>query len=53
MQIVVTQEVIIDVTEISLIEEFGYSYPTEDFLSKTDMSKLFVPPDSYNFGKIT
>ncbi|KAB8463993.1 hypothetical protein FH972_014362 [Carpinus fangiana] len=46
--IVVTREVIAEVTGISLIEEPGYPYPTEEFPSKFDMSKLFIPPDSYN-----
>ncbi|KAE8009388.1 hypothetical protein FH972_005826 [Carpinus fangiana] len=48
MQIVVTREVIAEVTGIPLIEEPGYPYPTEDFPSKTDMTKLFIPLDSYN-----
>ena len=48
VQIVVTREVIAEVTGIPLIEEPGYPYPTEDFPSKTDMTKLFIPPDSYN-----
>jgi hypothetical protein len=46
---VVTREVIAEVIGIPLIEEPGYPYSTEDFPSKTDMSKLFIPPDSYNF----
>jgi hypothetical protein len=49
VQIVVTHEVIDEVTGIPLIEELGYPYPTKDFPSKTDMTKLFIPPDSYNF----
>ena len=48
-QIVVIREVIAKVTGIPLIEEPGYPYPTEDFPSKTDMTKLFIPPNSYNF----
>jgi hypothetical protein len=48
VQIVVTREVIAEVTCIPLIEEPGYPYPTDDFPSKSDMSKLFIPPDSYN-----
>ncbi|KAE8037311.1 hypothetical protein FH972_009911 [Carpinus fangiana] len=46
--IVVTREVIAEVTGIPLIEEPRYPYPTEEFPSKFDMSKLFIPPDSYN-----
>jgi hypothetical protein len=46
--IVVTREVIAEVTGIPLIEELGYPYPNDDFPSKSDMSKLFIPPDSYN-----
>jgi hypothetical protein len=49
VQIVVSCEVIAEVTGIPLIEEPGYPYPAEDFPSKTDMSKLFIPLDSYNF----
>ncbi|KAE8009380.1 hypothetical protein FH972_005820 [Carpinus fangiana] len=49
VKIVVTHEVIAEVTGIPLIEEPGFPYPIDDFPSKTDMSKLFVPPDSYNF----
>ena len=49
VQIVVTREVIAKVTGIPLIEEPRYPYPIEDFPSKTDMTKLFIPPDSYNF----
>jgi hypothetical protein len=51
VQIVVTREVIAEVTGIPLIEEPGYPYPTEDFPSKTDMTKLFIPHDSYNFWR--
>jgi hypothetical protein len=51
VQIVVTREVIAEVTGIPLIEEPGYPYPTKDFPSKTDMTKLFIPPDSYNFWR--
>jgi hypothetical protein len=49
VQIVVTREVIAEVTGIPLIEESGYPYPTEDFPSKTNMTKMFIPPGSYNF----
>ena len=49
VQIIVTCEVIAEVIGILLIKKPGYPYPTEDFPSKTDMSKLFIPPDSYNF----
>jgi hypothetical protein len=49
VQIVVTREVIAEVTGIPLIEEPGYPYPIEDFPSKIDMTKLFIPPGSYNF----
>jgi hypothetical protein len=49
VQIVVTREVIAEVTGIPLIEEPGYPYPIEDFLSKTNMTKMFIPPGSYNF----
>ncbi|KAE8009241.1 hypothetical protein FH972_005690 [Carpinus fangiana] len=48
VQIVVTREAIAEVTGIPLIEEPGYPYPIDDFPSKSDMSKLFIPPDSYN-----
>ena len=49
VQIILNREVIAEVTGIPLIVESGYQYPTDDFLSKTNMSKLFVPSDSYNF----
>ena len=49
MKIVVTREVIAEVTEIPLIKEPSFLYPTDDFPFKTDMLKLFVPPNSYNF----
>jgi hypothetical protein len=51
VQIVVTREVIAEVTGIPLIEDPGYPYPTEDFPSRTDMTKLFIPPGSYNFWR--
>ena len=49
VQIVVTREVIAEITRIPLIKELGYPFLTEDFPSKTDMSKLFIPHNSYNF----
>ena len=49
MQIVVTRKVIAKVIGILLIEEPGFPYSTDGFPSKTNMSKLFVPFDSYNF----
>jgi hypothetical protein len=53
VEIFVTREVIAEVTGIPLIEEPGYPYPTEDFPSKTDMTKMFIPPGSYNFWRDT
>jgi hypothetical protein len=51
VHIVVTREVIAEVTGVPLIEEPGYPYRTNDFPSKSDMSKLFIPPDSYNYWR--
>jgi hypothetical protein len=51
VQIVVTREVIAEVTGIPLIVDPGYPYPTDDFPSKSDMTKLFIPLDSYNYWR--
>jgi hypothetical protein len=47
VQIVVTQELIVEVTGVPLIEEPGFPFPTYDFPSKSDMSNLFVLSGSY------
>jgi hypothetical protein len=51
VHIVVTREVIAEVTGVPLIEEPRYPYPTDDFPFKFDMPKLFIPLDSYNYWR--
>ena len=47
MQIVVTREVITEITGVPHIKELGFPFSTYDFPSKSDMSDLFVLSGSY------